>query len=678
MADSSSSTRKKRDTYPIPPGSQEAEMPQANPDDTVVADPPQVERKKASKRQSIINIGRGFKSKASDIGLKVKSSLSTLKEPASPTKEAPKTYSNKGSNTRSYSGQVLDDDEDDDQNMHSRPTFIPDADEDVEDSTETHVASPIMTRRKAPTPSVTLAPALARFSAQATSPTLPQAGALRPVKYMKSSIPRTPITKIPSTVVGRSAPASAIPAGGSSSASASTKAQPWMNASQASQAGLSLPVQHPVDDLDEYGDVVYIPEGEQISQETVDHSKYASLALHMSETGWLPLAREVFYDEQLMKSSWIENCKMETWLHYADEVIATMHPSVLATVCSSETSLDQLERTDVAAKDFLNRYRICSKDRASIYVRELVIMDGDERRSLTVQNARDLATFTLQYVRESPVSDGAILNACWIDKRHRGKEHWHSKDSKAGHRAFLQDSNKKRHTGKVRVLQAWARGLLKLAKDAEAEKRACIPFLRYVGYALDGNQRAKQHDSLQTSWLYLFARIIMPKLNLKFEMCNFTVCVIPEEAAAPVAEMLVTRMARAYYFAGGFSIGQAGASVKSMALDKLTDAERKAKFAGFIDFATKKTTLYDDNIKRELSLRKRLWSKDWDDKIKEAENKAITFQKEVEEMKDFATKFRSEINADFWAKEFPDEYKKLTDLEEYVETTTSALKKAME
>jgi hypothetical protein len=46
-----------------------------------------------------------------------------------------------------------------------------------------------------------------------------------------------------------------------------------------------------------------------------------------------------------------------------------------------------------------------------------------------------------------------------------------------------------------------------------------------------------------------------------------------EEWDGAVGEMLLTRLTRAYYVAGGFSIAQAGASMASIKLPKLDEEQ---------------------------------------------------------------------------------------------------------
>jgi hypothetical protein len=58
-------------------------------------------------------------------------------------------------------------------------------------------------------------------------------------------------------------------------------------------------------------------------------------------------------------------------------------------------------------------------------------------------------------------------------------------------------------------------------------------------------------------------------------MRTFTICILTEEINGPVAEMLFTRLSRAYYFAGGFSTAQAGASMKSIKMESHTQQERE-------------------------------------------------------------------------------------------------------
>ena len=64
-------------------------------------------------------------------------------------------------------------------------------------------------------------------------------------------------------------------------------------------------------------------------------------------------------------------------------------------------------------------------------------------------------------------------------------------------------------------------------------------------------------------------------MEYKPQFESFAISLINDEPDAPVAEMVLTRLSHAYYFAGGFNISQAGSSLASIKLQNLTEKKRK-------------------------------------------------------------------------------------------------------
>jgi hypothetical protein len=78
-----------------------------------------------------------------------------------------------------------------------------------------------------------------------------------------------------------------------------------------------------------------------------------------------------------------------------------------------------------------------------------------------------------------------------------------------------------------------------------------------------------------------------------------------EEWDGAVGEMLLTRLTRAYYVAGGFSIAQAGASMASIKLPKLDEEQWVAVWKECVDWVKKKTD-YRKTQDNEIRARARL------------------------------------------------------------------------
>jgi hypothetical protein len=403
--------------------------------------------------------------------------------------------------------------------------------------------------------------------------------------------------------------------------------------------------------------------GEEQAQDQVDHTRYTKLAMAIDETGWLPLVRAAYEDEKKTNNTFIQDCTLEQWTEWADDVLATVEPAVLKAICYG--NLHETYKSNLPLRGILDSYFKRSDDQATIYIRQMTIGLKDE--AMTVQQARDLALLAQQYANAVD-SNLAARQAYTIDKREL-KDNWHTKDTKDGKRYFIQDRYGDVDTGKKRVLLSFARALLRLADQAVKSDHTHIRFLHYVGYAIKGSTRKKQHDSMtSTSWLFKFTKhaIQSGKGNPSVDMHNYTICLISEEAAGPVAEMLLTRLAHAYYFAGaGFSIGQAGASMKSIKMSTLTQQQKENKWAENIMFVTNKTN-YTKNFRAEIELRKHLRRKGYEDSLREKQNQIAKFRSEVEELRAFAQGMRAQMDEELWKEEFPEQYKMVEDIEAYV------------
>jgi hypothetical protein len=404
--------------------------------------------------------------------------------------------------------------------------------------------------------------------------------------------------------------------------------------------------------------------GEEWAQDQVDHTRYSKLALAIDETGWLPLVRAAYEDEKQTNNTFIQGCTLEQWTEWADDVVATVEPAVFKAICYGD--LHGMYKCNNPLRKILDPYSERSDDQATIYLRQMTI--GLKEEAMTVQQARDLALVAQQYANQVD-SDTAVRQACIIDKAELNNN-WRTKATKDGKRHFIQDRNGDVDTGKKRVLLSFARALLRLVDQVVKSNHTYIPFLHYVGYAIKGSTRKKQHDTMtSTSWLFKFTKHAIEswKGGPLVAMHNYTICLISEEAGGPVAEMLFTRLARAYYFAGaGFSIGQAGASMKSIKMSSLTPQQKEAKWAENITFVSQKTN-YTSHLRTEVELRKRLQRKEYDDSVREEHDQIEKFRTELEGMKTFVRNARVDMDEEIWKEEFPGQYQMIKGMEAYIE-----------
>jgi hypothetical protein len=298
---------------------------------------------------------------------------------------------------------------------------------------------------------------------------------------------------------------------------------------------------------------------------------------------------------------------------------------------------------------------------------------GINEEALSIQQARNLALVAVQYANALDTPQ-TRQQAYLIDKKALEKD-WHRKDTDSGRRYFIEGSKGNVDSGKKRVLLGFSRALNRLADEAKKENKTHIPFLQYVGYAIKGTQRKKQHDSLaSTSWLFLFTKYVcatwknFPPTNMR----NFTVCLITEEAIGPVAEMLLTRLARAYYFAGGFSIGQAGASMSSLRLAKLSQVDREKVWEENAQYA-KSMTNYTQIQAKELASRKNLQKTDYEKTMRQKDDEIAQHKQKIAAMRDHLAEYRAQIDVAVWEKEFPEELQEFRDFEKFVEEATNML-----
>ncbi|CAN9206276.1 unnamed protein product [Alternaria alternata] len=419
---------------------------------------------------------------------------------------------------------------------------------------------------------------------------------------------------------------------------------------QAPPSGDYAPPPQPV--LTIAGFHVPIDAGDEKEQDQVDHSRYSRLALKLDENGWLPLVQAAYEDEKRTKNTFIKG----------------LEPAILKAICYGDVNATC--KGDVGLGKIVQSYEDRSDTQATVYLHQMTV--GINEEALSIQQASDLALVALQYANALDTQH-TRQQAYLID--HKADQNWVHADTDSGRRHFIEDSKGNVDSGKKRVLLGFSRALNRLADEAKKENKTHIPFLQYVGYAIKGTQRKKQHDSLaSTSWLFLFTKYVcatwknFPPTN----MHNFTVCLITEKAIGPVTEMLLTRLARAYYFAGGFSIGQAGASMSSLRLAKLSQVEREKVWEANAQYA-KNMTNYTQIQAKELASRKNLQKTDYEKMMRQKDDEIAQHKQKIAAMRDHLAEYRAQIDVAVWEKDFPEELQEFRDFEKFVEEATNML-----
>jgi hypothetical protein len=94
-----------------------------------------------------------------------------------------------------------------------------------------------------------------------------------------------------------------------------------------------------------------------------------------------------------------------------------------------------------------------------------------------------------------------------------------------------------------------------------------VTLLQYIGYSFNTKKQQSEHDQFDdsTNWLVEFTHGVAHLLGWKPIMHTYAVAFILSQDPDSVAEMFLTRLACAYYFAGGFNNLQANGNVSSVA-----------------------------------------------------------------------------------------------------------------
>lgn len=176
-------------------------------------------------------------------------------------------------------------------------------------------------------------------------------------------------------------------------------------------------------------------------------------------------------------------------------------------------------------------------------------------------------------------------------------------ESEAGKQRYLQTKASGRSATRVQTVDAFARALLARTSVRDQVGARLEPSLPYCGYSDEADNRHSGHSKYGTSrsWFAgLFMAVCKTLFNTTYRMRAFVVCLIGEERQGPIAKMILTRLLRAYcHTGGGFSIGLAGSSMRSIFMAKLNPRERAAAWRRHQDWLIKSTP-YEANMDKEL------------------------------------------------------------------------------
>ncbi|KAF1973086.1 hypothetical protein BU23DRAFT_568623 [Bimuria novae-zelandiae CBS 107.79] len=334
-------------------------------------------------------------------------------------------------------------------------------------------------------------------------------------------------------------------------------------------------------------------------QRLIDHSKYAALARRIDEEGWFPI----------IEAAWIT---LDAFQRMADDLLCTMDTDVLKQICFGNLAqaYDQIKASSVQLHQGFDKLAERGNDHPSIYLRVFCRGAG---QPLDLAQAKMLVMQARAYAAQEPNHHGFAFQ---IDTALLAKKNtW----------AAVMNISEPR----VAVLNTFANAIERTHKLAEEQGQTHVPLMHYVGYALNASKRKKDQTYSSTHWLSMWvcawAQVFYKD---QFAIRTYTVALITEEWGGPVAEMLVTRLACAYYHTGGFCIDQAGKSTNSFYMDKMTHLQWVAVWDGCLDWI-RQNTQYDANKDLENDRRRAL--------------QANAFQKRLDDLEEEERSFRADV-----------------------------------
>ncbi|KAF9697921.1 hypothetical protein EKO04_004424 [Ascochyta lentis] len=368
--------------------------------------------------------------------------------------------------------------------------------------------------------------------------------------------------------------------------------------------------------------------------ESFDQSRWSNLAADIHTTGWLPWIKAAYKDELVVNSRAIQEKKWEGWVRGCDMALAGTFPEVLQIITTG--NLAQSAKNDPILRNKLKEYVKRAINHPAIYVQQLTI--GPNNDSLTIEQAEGIARFTRQYT--SALSSKAS-EAFEIDRRLRND--WQRAWTDQGIRALIVDKNQSIQAYKKRILQTFGDTMDKAVEEAKAANQTHIHPMYHVAYAADAVAHAYQHKKkgANTNVLinYTEALLEMWDARLEVRVEVFPICLLILDMFADVAEMFLCRLARGYYYAGGFNQTQCGSVASARGISE----EDWQKHRADLD----KTFGYNQHLDDELPLRKAFRSKPFEDTNQELEAKLEKLQSNEDALRQKHKELRKNLDPNF-------------------------------
>ncbi|KAJ8107685.1 hypothetical protein OPT61_g8697 [Boeremia exigua] len=201
-------------------------------------------------------------------------------------------------------------------------------------------------------------------------------------------------------------------------------------------------------------------------------------------------------------------------------------------------------------------------------VKELVCGNLNDGTLMTTAEARRLARWLQRYISKSPdVVDHPLCKEAFKRIDHQFRAQW-KRVNPSAERAFLASKNQDRIQSRVDNTTTFCNELI---ARCEASENAGTPLkpLTYIGYAARAEHRRRQHEACggSSNWLATLVQAVCNVLwgHGHFQMHFMVICLLASEGQGMIAEMLLTRIAGAYYnVGGGFCINVAGKTMESI------------------------------------------------------------------------------------------------------------------
>jgi hypothetical protein len=342
----------------------------------------------------------------------------------------------------------------------------------------------------------------------------------------------------------------------------------------------------------------------------------------------------------------------------ADDILCGIDPEVLLLISGGDEhtklaqSYDDSKDRGTTLAQRLDSFKERAEEHLSIYI--CMFCEKATNKPLDWMFASSLAAHVKAYAKQDATHN---LIACKINKVYDKKNQWTQQKSDNGERLYLQTAGKAIADARVKNMLVFADKLEEQVNACKESKQMYMPFMQYVGYAIKASTRLHQHEShSSTNFLCMFVQalseVLWPQV---YHMRTFTICLIPEEWGGPVAETLLTRVGRAYYHTGGFSIDQAGKSMKSILMQKLSVQERTQVWGDCLEWISKNTP-YDENIELEIERRRKMQLRKHREHLLELAEKEKEFPAMVTEQERLYAEMTKIVDLEYLKEYHPDLY----------------------